>query len=346
MGIFVCFVGLFTFQCLALTRDTVPADGKDAREREFFREYRYMLGLQWEHDWSEVANNLLANLREKFTEPRYITSLDAAHFDNLVLEGKFDEILFKIGKQVDADSYEIWRIKSALTDVYFLQNRYEDFLELHQKFTKTFPWVMDGEQDDNLIRCVKILRMVRLAADMEDGSERNTLLIEAEKTSDELLKLSNPLLGLAVVAKAHIMSLRDDDIDAQNMVAQYMPKIRESHYLLREKTQKVEGFDLQRENWAPQFYYLLGSIFWKKAQVIAARPNPTQEDNEKILDLLLGGRNKPDTPRIGNGAFNLFININYYPESRWFIMTFDEYNTIYEFIYERFKPQLMWPPVK
>jgi tetratricopeptide (TPR) repeat protein len=334
--VIVCIVGLFAFQCLA-SWINVPADGKDARERDFFREYRYMLGLQWEHDLRDAANTLLEKLREQFPEPRYIVSLDSAHFDNLVLEGKFDEILANIGKQVDADSYEIGRIKSVLADVYLLLNRYEDFLELHQKFSKTFPWIAEEEQEDNLVRSVKTLRIIRLAADMEDDPERNMLLAKAEKEIDELLKITDPMLGLAVVAKAHIMSLRDDDTNAQKMVAQYMSQIHKHHYLLMEKSPKVAGCVLQRENLMPRFYYLLGKIFWDKAQIIAARPNPTQSDNEQILDLLLGVRDKPNAPRKGDGAFNHFTNfIHNYPESRWFMMAMEEQKKIVELFHVRF----------
>jgi len=63
-----------------------------------------------------------------------------------------------------------------LADVYLLQNRYEDFLNLYQNFVKTFPGIIDGEQDDYLLRSVKILQMIQRAVDMEDGPDRNTLL--------------------------------------------------------------------------------------------------------------------------------------------------------------------------
>jgi outer membrane protein assembly factor BamD (BamD/ComL family) len=75
----------------------------------------------------------------------------------------------------------------------------------------------------------------------------------------------------------------------------------------------------------PQCRFLIASMLWKEAQILAKREPRTKADDDAILDLLLGARPKPNDPRKGNGALNHFINVfSLYPESQWAMDAVDE----------------------
>ena len=197
------------------------------------------------------------------------------------------------------------------------------------------------------IRAEMITQMLRVAEDTEDAKAREAILAEADKENDKQFWIPDARFGQAVVAKAHILKLRGRAAEAQKMVDTYLPRLREIHEAIRRDAERHNDNGLLRDSPMPQCRFLLASLLWKTVREIAARPDRSPEelkqDNDEILDLLLGKRDEKRV-REANGAFNHFVNVfNLYPESQWALDAVEESEKVAAFIGERFGQSIQVP---
>ena len=360
----IIFTGILGCLAWGLATPARGQGGADAElDKEFFAEYRYAEKLQNEL-MPDLAGILVARLRTKFTARRHVALLEALDINTLVSSAKFDEALAVIARQENQDSFTTWRMKLSIANGYYRFNRFDEFQKIHQDFLKAFPKAPADEVDEYLAQCYTfthlllrqkrfgmeavnafkhlleqpmggdyrrqirsqmITHMLKLADEMEDGKARLDLLAFADTENDKQFWIQDALFGQAVVAKAHIMKLMGDTKGAQEMVDTYMPRLLEIHRMLERIALEEKDPSILRDSPMPQCRYLIASMLWKQVQQLARRETRTKADDDLILDLLLGARDRPNTPRKANGALNHFINVfSLYPESQWAMDAIEE----------------------
>lgn len=167
-----------------------------------------------------------------------------------------------------------------------------------------------------MVACEAIDIYTRLASDEKDKKKLAGYLDNAEKLADKILNdYGDQVLyfGRAVSMKAHIVLLRGNIQEAQDIIEEFLPMLEELH-------ENIVSFDangklgLRKQSPLPQCRYLLAEMLWKEAQNQFAQP---KHDDDQIKDLMFGAK-LPSGKRNGNGAYNHALNVFIsYPECSW-----------------------------
>jgi tetratricopeptide (TPR) repeat protein len=270
----------------------------------------------------------------------------------MLAQGKFAEVKASVDARKDVDSVETWGMKLALGDGYFAFGKYNEAKAIYDAFFKRFETpppelatfyrdsaykyaqmmlrlkqdraalgsyrrMLKQKNEPNVERQVRAEMaelMVRVADDTKDAAEKKALLIEADKVVDALLWQQDIWFGKAVVLKAHVRLIEGKVEDAQKMVENYLPQLKQIHDALvrEEKEQNVTG--LVRLSPMAECRFLLGVMLYNEAR---KSMKTAGYDQENVKTLLFGAKGK-DGKRAGNGAFNHFINVFVqYPDSQW-----------------------------
>ena len=158
--------------------------------------------------------------------------------------------------------------------------------------------------------------LLKLAQQEADAGKREAILKQATIYVDKLLWKSDMgvVFGRAVSMKAHIEMLRGKIEQAQFLVNDYMPQLKEIDQTLKEQDPNGKKGYL-RMSPVPQCRYLLAKMLWDEAKAEFAKAS---FDRARVNDLLLGAKDSKTGKRNGLGAINhsVTVYINY-PMSSW-----------------------------
>ena len=158
--------------------------------------------------------------------------------------------------------------------------------------------------------------LLKLAGESSDKGKRDGYIDRALKYIKDLLWMEDePLIfGRAVAMRAHVEVIRGKLGMAKSMVETYIPQLKEIHDSLKEQDPDGRQGYLKQSP-MPQCRYLLAAMMWKEVQAEARKKD---RNNDLILNLLFGEKDKNKRTRVGGGAFNHAINVAIqYPESTW-----------------------------
>jgi tetratricopeptide (TPR) repeat protein len=329
----------------------VTSPESDPKQVAINLEMEYINQLQTSLRMPDFAALVILDLKRNY--PEAAVQVRVAEIAGLLSQGKFDEVKAMIEARTDRDSAETWGMKLALGDGYFVFGKYTEAKAIYDAFFERFVTpprelstfyrdsaykyammmlqlkqeraalesyqrMLSQKLEPNVERQVRAEMaelMVLIADDTKDPAEKKTLLAEADKVVDALLWSQDIWFGKAVVLKAHVKLISGKVEDAQKMVENYMPQLKQIHETLlkEEKQQNVTG--LVRVSPMAECRYLLGVMLYDEARKLAKTPN---YDQEKVKSLLFGVKGADNKQRAGNGAFNHFINVFVqYPESQW-----------------------------
>jgi len=350
-GVPRALAGLALLLCAAWARGAAPAGGGDAgSQAEVRQELEYIRQLQGPLRMPDFAELVIQDLKKG--HPEAAVQVRVAEVEGMLSQGKFAEVKAVVDARADADSAETWGMRLALGDGYFAFGKYAEARAAYEAFFKryaspppelaaiyresAYKYVQMAlllKQDrlalagyrrmlgqrleapvERQVRAEMAELMVRISGDTRDEAERKALLAEADKAVDALLWQQDIWFGKAVVLKAHVKLIGGRVEEAQRMVENYMPQLRQIHEALarEEKEQNVTG--LVRLSPMAECRYLLGAMLYDEARRLLKEPG---YDPERVKALLFGARDK-EGRREGNGAFNHFINVFVqYPECQW-----------------------------
>ena len=333
---------------LARAKEAPPPEG-DPKQVTINQELEYIRQLNLLR-MPDFAEQVIQDFKRNY--PEAIVQVRVVELEGMLSQGKFAEVKALVDARPDANSVETWGMKLALGDGYFAFDKYGEAKAIYDAFFKqyetpppelaTFYWksaykyaqmmlrlkqdraalesyrrMLKQKIDPNVERQVRAEMaelMVRIADDSKDAKEKASLLKESDKVVDALLWQQDIWFGKAVVLKAHVKLIDGKVEEAQQMVENYLPQLKQIHDALvrEEKEQNVTG--LVRLSPMAECRYLLGVMLYDEARKLMKTPG---YDQEKVKTLLFGGKGK-DGKRAGNGAFNHFINVFVqYPECQW-----------------------------
>lgn len=334
---------------LAYGQGAAPSDG-NSNQAAIKQELEYIRLLQTSLLMPDFAELVIQDLKKNY--PEAAVQVRVAELEGMLSQGKFADVKAIIDKRTDADSAETWGMRLALGDGYFTWGKYPEAQAIYDAFFKRFEkpppelatfyrdsaykyaqMMLQLKRDRDALASYRRLfnlkldapaerqfrsemaeLMVRIAENSPKADEKKALLAEADKVVDALLWQQDIWFGKAIVLKAHIKLISGNVEDAQKMVENYMPQLKQVHDALikEEKEQNVTG--LVRLSPMAECRYLLGTMLYDEATKLMKTPG---YDQEKVKVLLFGAKDK-DGRRAGNGAFNHFINVFVqYPESQW-----------------------------
>ncbi len=334
---------------LAYSKEVSPTES-DPKQAAIKQELEYVRQLQTVLRMPDFADLVIQDLKRNY--PEAAVQVRVVELEGMLSQGKFAEVKAIVDARPDANSAETWGMRLALGDGYYAFDKYGEAKAIYDAFFKqyekpppelaTFYWksaykyaqmMLRLKQDraalesfrrmlkqklepnvERQVRAEMAELMVRIADDTKDAAEKTALLNEADKVVDALLWQQDIWFGKAIVLKAHVKLIGGKVEDAQKMVENYMPQLKQIHdaLLQEEKDQNVTG--LARLSPMAECRYLLGVMLYDEARKIMKTPG---YDQEKVKTLLFGAKGK-DGKRDGNGAFNHFINVFVqYPESQW-----------------------------
>ena len=330
--------------------EDAPAADDESKQAAIKQELEYIRQLQTSLRMPDFADLVIQDLKRKY--PEASVQVRVAEIEGLLSQGKFADVKAMIDARKDTDSVETWGLRLALGDGYFAFGKYPDAQAIYDAFFKRFekppPELMTFYRDSSYkyVQMLLLLKkdrealeafrrvlkqkleenverqfrsemaelMVRISDDTKDDKEKTALLAEADKVVDALLWKQDIWFGKAIVLKAHVKLIQGKVEDAQKMIENYMPQLKEIHDALvkEEKEQNVTG--LVKLSPMSECRFLLGEMLYNEAVKTMKTPN---YDQEKVKTLLFGAKDK-EGKRAGNGAFNHFINVFVlYPESQW-----------------------------
>lgn len=331
-------------------QEAAQSDVIDPKQAAIKQEFEYIRLLQNALRMPDFADLVIQDLKRNY--PEAAVQLRVVEIEGMLSQGKFAEVKALIDARTDADSVETWGLKLALADGYFAFGKYNEAKALYDAFFKRYekpPPELASFYRDSAYKYVQMMLllkqdrvaldayrrmlkqkldvnverqvraemaelMVRVADDTQKEADKKALLNEADKVVDALLWSQDIWFGKAVVLKAHVKLMGGKVEDAQKMVENYMPQLKQIHDALvkEEKEQNVVG--LVRLSPMAECRFMLGVMLYDEACKVMKEPN---FDQEKVKTLLFGAKGT-DGKRAGNGAFNHFINVFvHYPESQW-----------------------------
>ncbi len=334
---------------LARAQEAQPSES-DPKQAAIKQELDYIDQLQTLLRMPDFADLVIQDLKKKY--PEAAVQVRVAEIKGMLSQGKFAEVKAIVDARSDADSVETWGMKLALGDGYFAFGKYNEAKAVYEAFFKRYetpPPALAAFYRDSAYKYAQMMLllrqdraaldayrrmlkqklepnverqiraemaelMVRVADDTKDEAQKKALLSEADKVVDALLWSQDIWFGKAIVLKAHVKLIGGKVEDAQKMVENYMPQLKQIHDALvkEEKEQNVTG--LVRLSPMAECRYLLGVMLYDEARKAMKEPG---YDQEKVKSLLFGAKGK-DGKRVGNGAFNHFINVFIqYPECQW-----------------------------
>ena len=360
---------------LARAQGTTPPES-DPKQAAIKQELEYIRQLQTTMRMPDFADLVIQDLKAKY--PDAAVQVRVAEVEGLLSQGKFAEVKAIIDKRPDADSVETWGMKVKLGDWYFAFGKYAEAKALYDAFFKRFatppPELADFYRESayKYLQMALLLKQDRLALDtyrnllkqkqpqnverqfrsemaellvrIADGTqkadEKAALLNEADKVVDALLWKQDIWFGKAVVLKAHVKLLQGKVEDAQKMIENYLPQLKQIHDALvqEEKEQNVTG--LVKLSPMVECRYMLGVMLYDEACKTMKTPG---YDQEAVKALLFGAKGK-DGKRAGNGAFNHLINVFVqYPESQWAADAGNRVEEIKELVKKAFNTNIRVP---
>lgn len=322
----------------------------DPKKVAIKQELEYIRLLQTSLRLPDFADLVIQDLKKNY--PEASVQVLVAELEGMLSQGKFNEVKAIIDARSDKDSAETWGLRLALGDGYFAFGKYADARAVYESFFKRFekpPPELASFYRDSAYKYVQMMLllkqdtaalegyrrmlkqklepsverqvraesaelMVRIADTTAKPEEKKALLAEAEKAVDTLFWSQDIWFGKAVVLKAHVKLMEGKIEDAQKMVENYLPQLKQIHDALvkEEKEQGVSG--LVKLSPMSECRYLLGMMLFDEVKKVMKEPN---YDQEKVKTLLFGAKDK-DGKRAGNGAFNHFINVFLqYSECQW-----------------------------
>ncbi|MEI7947001.1 MAG: tetratricopeptide repeat protein [bacterium] len=323
----------------------------DPKQTAIKQEMEYIRLLQTLLRMPDFADMVIQDLKRNY--PEAALQLRVVELEGMLSQGKFAEVKAIVDARPDVNSAETWGMRLALGDGYYTFDKYGEAKAIYDAFFKqyekpppeleTFYWksaykyaqmMLRLKQDrpalesyrrmlkqklephvERQARAEMAELMVGIADDTKDAAEKKTLLADADKVVDALLWSQDIWFGKAVVLKAHVKLISGKVEEAQKMVENYMPQLKQIHEALlkEEKQQNVTG--LVRMSPMAECRYLLGVMLYDEARKLM---KTTGYDQEKVKSLLFGAKGPDGKQRAGNGAFNHFINVFVqYPESQW-----------------------------
>lgn len=190
-----------------------------------------------------------------------------------------------------------------------------------------------------MVACETIDIYTRIASDEKDKKKLAEYLDNAEKLADKILTdHADQVLyfGRAVSMKAHIVLLRGNVQEAQDIIEEFLPMLEELH-------ENIVAYDstgslgMRKMSPLPQCRYLLAEMLWKTAQEKFAAPG---RDDDEIKDLLFGAK-LPSGKRNGNGAYNHALNVFIsYPECSWAPQAGELSDAIENFAIEKYQAKI------
>lgn len=334
---------------LAYTQEA-PQSESDSTQAAIKQELEYVHQLQNALRMPDFADLVIQDLKSKY--PEAAVQVRVAELEGMLSQGKFAEVKALVDKRPDKDSAETWGMNLALADGYFAFGKYAEAKAIYDAFFKRYEtpppelaiFYRDSaykyaqmmlllKQDrvaldayrrlfklklqpnvERQFRAEMAELMVRIADDSTKEAEKKALLAEAEKVVDALLWQQDIWFGKAIVLKAHVKLISGKVDEAQKMVENYMPQLKQIHEALVKEEKELNVTGLVRLSPMAECRYLLGVMLDDEATKIMKTPG---YDKERVKTLLFGAKDKEGN-RAGNGAFNHFVNVFVlYPGSQW-----------------------------
>jgi len=334
---------------LARAQDAAQPEN-DPKQAIIKQELEYIRQLQTSLFMPDFADLVIQDLKRNY--PEAAVQVRVAEVEGMLSQGKFAEVKAIVDARPDANSVETWGMRLALGDGYFAFDKYAEAKAIYDAFFKlyekpppelaTFYWKSAYKYAQMMLRLkqdrvaldayrrmlkqkleVPVERqaraemaelMVRIADETKTPAEKTALLNEADKVVDALLWQQDIWFGKAIVLKAHVKLLGGKVEEAQKMVENYLPQLKQIHDALVKDEKERNETGLVRLSPMAECRYLLGVMLFDEARTTMKTPG---YDQEKVKTLLFGAKGA-DGKRVGNGAFNHFINVFVqYPECQW-----------------------------
>jgi TolA-binding protein len=325
------------------------AQQEDPAAAELKEGLRYAKGLQ-ELRLPDIADLVITELEGKFPEAKAVSA--KIKVEGELARGQFDVVKQRIAAEKDADSVETWAMKLALADAYYAYGKYPEAKGLYESFFERFAKetppalqtfynesaykyaqmmlylkelksslaayerVLKGKLERHVERqCLAEMADValRLAKETADAKVQEELYKKVEGWADKLLWVQDIWFGKAIVLKAHVEMLRGKPDAAKKLVDDYMGTLQAIHQALVEQEAEM-GEPLTRVSPMAECRYLLAAMLQEESETLMKQPG---YDKEAVLSMLIGTRGA-DGKRLGNGAYQHFINVFLkYAESAW-----------------------------
>ncbi|MDA3926370.1 MAG: hypothetical protein PF904_16900 [Kiritimatiellae bacterium] len=324
----------------------------------------------------DIAEEVIEEVKKKY--PEAAAKIKVLEFQGLLWTAQFEEVRKVIDAMPDKNGAEYWALNLAMADAYYAYQMYADADKLYMAFFKKFAkpskelssFYRDsaykyaqmllylGKDAEALVAYKRLFNvkleqdrernvyadmaelMLKLAPEIKDKKKKAAMLKEAEGIVDKLLWKQDVWFGKAIVMKAHILMLRNDVKGAQDLVENYMPQLKIIHdSLLEDDPDGSRGW--LRMSPMPQCRYLLAVLLLDAAKDEMKKPTP---DEEAIKGYFLGERDPKTKKRLGNGAFNHFINVFIrFPESQWASQAGERSEEIRSIIKDRYEVEIRTP---
>ncbi|MCQ2391997.1 MAG: tetratricopeptide repeat protein [Kiritimatiellae bacterium] len=300
----------------------------------------------------DIATTVIEAAKKKW--PVLGPQLKVSEMQGELRMGHFEKVQKEIDALKEKKGPEYWALKLAMADAYYARDKIKECRTLYTEFfgavkepgpelkkfyvESGYKWAQMLLNDKKPAEAAKIYGVIlkqdinedawaaiatdncelllKLAQGEKDAAKKEAFLKQATVYVDKLLWKSDMgvVFGRAVSMKAHIEMLRGKVEQAQFLVNDYMPQLKEIDQTLKEQDPKgTKGF--LRMSPVPQCRYLLAKLLWEQASEELAKP---KFDRALVNDLLLGAKDAKTGKRNGLGAINhsVTVYINY-PMSSW-----------------------------
>jgi tetratricopeptide (TPR) repeat protein len=276
-------------------------------------DYAEWLNRQGLPDYAEMVLKRL-NVSESGSQMKVL------QLEGLLSRGKFDDARKVIAAQPNQDSQDVWAMKTAMANYYYMWGKYTNAQAIYSDFFKRYSsgppesmtqfyvesgynyqqlLVMTGKEREavevfqNILKAKleKALRR-RVLCEMGDlmvrtaekyPSEKASYLPEVKKIFNEILWQQDLWFGKAIVLMAHVKMMENDIDGAMKLIDGYKPQLDEIDKSL--KNQEAETHEqLTRLSPMAECRYLMGVIMQTEAEKLIAAGG----DKEKIVTLLAG----------------------------------------------------------
>ncbi|MGI5869685.1 MAG: hypothetical protein ACOX9C_09625 [Kiritimatiellia bacterium] len=255
--------------------------------------------------------------------------------------GRFDEAMAMIAKEPDQESPEVWAMKLTVADYHYARGKYKEALSTYNTFFEKYKsapppsiatfykesyykfaqMLLFLDQTEKALAAYEGLLaikdldvntrrqasfevaelMVKQAADMKAGKERDELLKKAQRHAEDLMWDPDLWFGRSLALIAHIHVIKGDIDRAGKLLGDYMKQLKNIDKQLADQSEET-GEDLSGLSPIAECRFLMGLMM--------------QEEAMKLLD-----GDAPDAKKAGEllvEALKHFVNVYVrFPSTSW-----------------------------
>jgi tetratricopeptide (TPR) repeat protein len=297
-----------------------PAFGQGAlsdRDKQIISQEMKYVEMLNKAGFSEYAELVLRDVQAKYPAAKAV--LKVKMLEQVLLSGNFEEAQQIIDKEPNQDAPETWAMKLTMADYLFARGRYDDafgtynalfkkygssppesivefYVQSYYKFAQMLKFQKkEKEAADALEKLLAVTGLpadmkrpvlfeqaellVKLASEAEKGGSGG-YITRANKAIEQLLWTQDVWFGRSVALMAHIKVIEGKVEDAQKLVEDYMPMLKQLEDALIQAGEE-DGEDYMGLSPIPECRYLMGVMYQEEADKLIAQSENEADKRKK-----------------------------------------------------------------